>query len=608
MHTHSYNPVQLSVVHLFFTIKIMKQFFISLFASMLGFFISLFIVAFIVFGMIGALVSSATEEKTTKVKDNSVLTIELKGLIPERSPKNKFAELLKGDDKIIGLDDILASIHAAKTDPKIKGILLQVESPGAGFATIEEIRNALLDFKTSTKFVLSYSETYSQKAYYLCSVADKIYVNPAGGIDWRGLSSQIMFMKHLLEKLDVNVQVFRHGKFKSAVEPLELDKMSPANRLQTKKYIDALWSQVLEGVSKERKISKEQLNELADKLMVRSAEDAVTHHLADELIYKDDLLATLRKKLNLKANDKITSVAIGSYAKSLKPADHRIKDEIAIIYAYGNIVPGEADDDNAGSERISKAIRDARLDSEVKAIVLRVNSPGGSALASEVMWREVLLAKKVKPVVVSMGDVAASGGYYISCAADAIVAQPNTITGSIGVFGLIPNLKSLLNNKLGLTFDTVNSNKHADMMTVSRPLTEEEKQVIQEGVEKIYTTFLKRVADGRHQSSEQIDSIGQGRVWSGTDAKQIGLVDELGGIDKAISLAAQKAKITKYTLQHLPKLKDPLDEIFKESTDQLQGHVLQKELGDYYQLLQTIRRVSQLKGYQALLPYELIIN
>ncbi|HTF04931.1 MAG TPA: signal peptide peptidase SppA, partial [Bacteroidia bacterium] len=463
----------------------MKQFFGSLLGAIVGVVISSIIVVFIVIGVIS---SAFNDESKTKVKENTVLHIRLDGPIIEREPKSEFAKLTGlSDDRKMGLDAIIESIEKAKADKNIKGIFLESQNVEAGMASVEEIRLALIDFKKSGKFVYAYGEAFSQKGYYLASVADQLYLNPQGGLDFKGLGAQIMFFKKMLEKLDINVQIFRHGKFKSAVEPFDLEKMSEANRLQTMTYINALWNHMLVGISAERGVDINTLNELATNLSIRDAEDAVTSKLADKTLYYDQVLEELKKKTGQDKKDKLELVTLDKYAEANEAGDDEEKvpsrNKIAVIYAVGSIESGKGDDETIGSDRIAAAIREAREDSSVKAVVLRVNSPGGSALASDVIWREVVLTKEAKPVIVSMGDVAASGGYYIACGADVIVAEPNTITGSIGVFGLIPDAGTLMNERFGITIDTVNTNKNAGIGSVYRPVNPLEAEVIQQGVE-----------------------------------------------------------------------------------------------------------------------------
>jgi protease-4 len=585
----------------------MKQFFKFMFASMAGFFLMFIIFFFIMIGILMS-VASLSKKEIVIVPKNTVLQLKFNEVIPDRSSNNPFETINFFSFQVsnpTGLNEILKSIKKAETDENIKGIYLDLSSVPSGIATVEEIRNALLDFKKSGKFIISYAEVYTQKAYYLASVADSIYLNPEGIVEFKGLNGEVMFYKGLLEKLSVDIQIIRHGKFKSAVEPFVLDKMSDANKEQTLKYLSSIWNHLLDGISDSRKISKDDLNMIADSFRVQKAADAVTNKLADRLVYKDELLALLRTKLGIGEKDKISLMSITKYVNAPDKSKKitKSKNKIAIIYALGQIESGKGDDKTIGSDRISEAIRIARLDSTVKAIVFRVNSPGGSALASDVIWREIALAKKVKPVVASMGDVAASGGYYISCAATKIIADPSTITGSIGVFGMVPNLKGLFNEKLGITFDNVKTNNYADFGTVSRALTISEKDIYQKDVENIYLTFIKHVAEGRNMSTDQVDSIGQGRVWSGADAKNIGLIDEFGGLDTAILIAAKLAKIEDYKIMSLPIQKDPFRQLIESLSGGSDDAFLKKELGDAYEYYQYILDVKNMKGVQARLPY-----
>ena len=583
-----------------------------MFASMTGSFILIVILFFILMGMVLS-VASLSKKEVVVVPENSILQLKLNEEIADRSSSNPFNNFDFSSfktSKSPGLNEILQNIKKAKTDDNIKGIFLDLGTIPSGIATIEEIRNALLDFKSSKKFIVSYSEEYTQKAYYIASVSDKVYLYPEGALDFKGLNGEVMFFKGLLDKLDVDVQILRHGKFKSAVEPFVLDKMSEPNKEQTLKYISGIWNHMLEGISESRKMSVFQLNGIADSFKIQKAQDAVTYKLVDKLMYKDELLAELRNLLGIGKNDKINSISLQKYVSVPDKTKkiHKTKDKIAVIYALGEIVSGKGDDETIGSDRISEAIRKARLDSTVKAIVLRVNSPGGSALASDVIWREVTLSKKTKPVVVSMGDLAASGGYYIACAATRIVADPTTLTGSIGVFGLIPNLKGLYNNKLGVSFDNVKTNNYADIGSTYRPLTNSEENIYQTSVENIYETFITHVAEGRGMTKEKVDSIGQGRVWSGVDALEIGLIDEFGGLEKSIEIAAKLAKIEEYKIQSLPAQKDPftqiMEELSGESTDQT---ILKNKLGELYEFYNYIQYVKNTKGVQARIPYTIKI-
>jgi len=583
-----------------------------MFASALGLILGIIILFAILLG-IGASLGSKGE---VKVEDNSVLHVKLDEEIKERGINNPFdidpsTFKPKGGQ---GLNDILASIENAAADEKIKGIYLDVSSIPAGMATVEEIRNALLKFKESGKWIVSYSEVYTQKAYYVASVADEILLNPEGLVEWRGLGSQVIFLKNMFEKLELEPQIIRYGKFKSAIEPLMLDKMSDPNRLQTMTYMDAIWDKMVEGVASTRGKSTAELDAMAQNASIQKAEHALEFGLVDGLKYKDEVLANLRERLALKEEkDKINFITLGSYkdapkAKKDDDDSSSSRDRVAIIYAVGSIDTGEGDDESIGSETISKEIRAARLDDKVKAIVLRVNSGGGSALASDVIWRETVLAKQAKPFVVSFGDVAASGGYYIACAADTIVAQPNTITGSIGVFGVLFNAQQMLKNKLGITVDTVKTNRFADLGGPLRPLTTIEREIIQNSVNDIYFDFIGKVAQGRGMTTAEVDSIGQGRVWSGKDALRIGLVDVLGGIDDAVKIAANMAGLEDYRVTELPEAKDPMEQMMKQLSGGGEEALLKARLGNYYTYMKEIETMMNMKGVQARLPFMIHIE
>jgi protease IV len=589
--------------------KKMKQFFKFMFASALGLVLGIFLL-FIILGGIGAMLGSKGE---VKVEENSVLHIKLDNEIKERGIDKPFdidPSTFKPKTSL-GLNEILASIEKAATDDRIKGIYLDMQGLPTGMASTEEIRNALLKFKESGKWIVSYSEMYSQKAYYVASVADQIWLNPEGLVEWRGLGSQVVFLKNMFEKLELEPQIIRYGKFKSAVEPLMLDKMSEANRLQTMTYMDALWDQMLEGVAASRGKTAADLDSMAQQATIRKAEHAVEHGLVDALKYKDEVLADLRSRLSIEKEDgKINFIAIGEYKGAAKPKEDAKsgRDRVAVIYAVGGIDTGEGDDESIGSETISNEIRKARLDDKVKAIVLRINSGGGSALASDVIWRETVLAKEAKPFVVSFGDVAASGGYYIACAADTIVAQPNTITGSIGVFGVLFNAQKMLQNKFGITVDTVKTNRFADLGGPLRPLSEVEREIIQESVNDIYFDFIGKVAQGRGLTTAEVDSIGQGRVWSGKDALRIGLVDVLGGLNDAVAIAAKMAGLEDYRVTELPEQKDAMEQIIKDLTGGGEEALLKARLGNYYTYMRDVESMMNMRGVQARMPYTIYID
>ena len=596
----------------------MKIFWKSFFASSLAMLvIGGFLVLTLIAG-IGAIFSEAmgsfeTKEKF-KVEDSSILHVQFKAPISELS----FTELDKGKmqlNKAFGLRAIKIGLERAKEDTKIKGILINAASMPAGMATTEEIRNAILDFKESGKFVIAYGETYTQKAYYLATVADKIYLYPEGMLEFQGLGVEYMFFKNAIDKLGLDVQIIRgsNNKFKSAVEPFMYDHMSDANREQTMTYLNALWNQMLNGISTTRGISKAELNEIADSVYVRSAETAKKYKLVDELIYEDELYAKLKSKVEIEDDKELNLLSFQKYCKKAvkrQKLDLLDKDKnIAVIYAVGGIESGKGAATTIGSETIAKAIRDAHNDENIKAIVLRVNSPGGSALASDVIWREMVLAKAKMPVVVSMGDVAASGGYYIACESDRIFAQPNTITGSIGVFGVLPNISKPLEEKLGITVDRAYTNRPS-MMTITRALTDEEYAIVQEGVDDIYLDFKQKVANGRPSLDVAgVDAIGQGRVWAGTDAVKNGLVDELGGIDDAIAYAKEKAGLDEAIIDVYPKNKgDKLMEILEQFDIEASVSITSPAIQKLNSYLQAVENASKIEGVQARLPFDINIK
>lgn len=589
----------------------MKSFFKYVLATVTGVVISLALLFVVGLIIIGALVSSMGSDKETEVAANSLLMIDLKHGITERTIPDPFEELEVpglGSAKSFGLNDILKGIEGAKGDENIEGIYLDLSAVSASFATLQEIRDALLDFKTSGKFIVAYSEGYTQRAYYLASTADKVYVNPEGTVDFRGLASQTTFMKGALDKLGVEMQVVKVGTFKSAVEPFILEGMSDANREQVNSFLGSIYDHFVAQVSESRSIAADSLRAIADGYLVRTADDAVTYGLADGKRYKDELIAELKDSLSMDDDDDLKVVSLLKYKPAREKVSASVRDRVAVVYAVGEIISGEGSDNMIGSERISRELRKVRRDDKVKAVVFRVNSPGGSALASDVIWREVELLSQEKPVIVSMGDVAASGGYYISAAADSIFAEPNTITGSIGVFGLIPNMQGLFTDKLGITFDQVKTGKYADFLAnVDRPLTADETQILQMQINQVYDTFVQRVADGRGLTKEQVDSIGQGRVWSGQQALERGLVDRLGSIDDAIAAAAGKAGLDEYRLVTYPAIKSPFDAFLGGSADRISAWFSMRELGDQYRYYEQAKDALQLRGIQARLPFTMEI-
>jgi protease-4 len=585
------------------------NFFKQVLATITGVLITGVILFFGFIFLIAVLVSSSSQDSNVPAPANSVLYLSMDYNITEKSESNPFADLdlpFGVAPNEIGLNDILAKIEAAKTDNNIKGIFINPTTVGTGFATLKAIRDALVDFKKSDKFIVSYSDGYSQKAYYLASIADKIYLNPQGSLDFRGLSSSTMFMKDALDKLGVDMQVIKVGTYKSAVEPFMLNSMSEANRLQVTSYLNSIYNAFLEDLSAGRNISKDSLHQYADSYVIRNADDALKYKFIDAKLYKDELITDIKKRLDIKEKDDISIVSITKYGG--KKADNKGTEEIAVLYAYGDIVDGEGTVGQIGGDKISRELRKLRQDDKVKAVVLRVNSGGGSALASDIIWREVELTKKVKPVVVSMGDYAASGGYYIAAAADSIFAEKSTLTGSIGVFGLIPNAKNLLNNKLGIKFDEVKTGKYASLMgSMDKPLTEEEKAIIQVEVNKIYGTFMDRVAKGRNITVAQVDSVGQGRVWTGDQALEIGLVDKIGNLQAAINAAASKGKLTSYYTKEYPAKEEPFSSFLSTSKDKIKAYMIGDEFGEYQKYINELQKIMQNTGIQARLPYTIEI-
>ncbi len=592
----------------------MKQFFKYVLATVVGI-IVVSIIGIIFFMMvIGVLVSST--EKQVSVQNNSLLVIDAGRTVVDRATNNPFENLnIPGFEqtKSIGLDDIKTSLEKAVDDDRIKGVYLKLSTVGGGMASVEEIRNMLLKFKKDCdKPIYAYGDNIDQKAYYLATVADKIVIHPMGMLDFRGLGGEMMFYKKALDKFGVEIQVVRHGKFKAAVEPFLLDKMSKENREQTLVYMNSLWNQMLKGISETRKISVDELNTLADDVQTfRRGEELVKNGLVDAAEYKDEMLDDLREIAGIEGTKGVPIISVSDYADSpVKGKGEKYsRNKIAVIYASGDIgMSLSLSGDVIDGDKISKEIRKVRQDSTYKAIVFRVNSPGGDGFASEVIWREIKLAAEEKTLVVSFGDYAASGGYFISCPADLIVSQPNTITGSIGVFGTIPNFGELLNDKIGITTDEVGTNKNSDLLPVTRPMTDYERTLMQTYIEQFYDTFISHVAEGRHMTKEAVDSIGQGRVWSGENAKEIGLVDEFGGLDYAIQRAAEIAGIEEYRTVSLPALPDPLQELFKTGTDNIRVWFLKNELGDQYKYFEYLKKTSAMKGVYARMPYDIYVN
>lgn len=586
----------------------MKDFIKFTFASLVG--VVLAGIVFTVLGivtMVGMVASSDTE---TTVKENSIFFLDLNGTLSERVQENPFNRLMGEDFTAYGLDDILLSIKKAKEHENIKGIYLQTATLSTSFASLEEIRQALLDFKESGKFVVAYADQYTQSMYYLASVADKVIVNPQGSIAWHGLASQTVFYKDLLKKVGIDMQIFKVGTYKSAVEPFIATEMSEANREQITAFLGSIWERLLEDVSASRNIPKETLDNYANQLMeMKPAEEYIACGLADTLLYKDGVLNYLKE---LSAREEDESLRTLSLEEMTNVKRNTPKDKsgniIAVYYAFGGIDDTTSSEEGINSQKVIKDLRKLREDETIQAVVLRVNSPGGSAYGSEQIWHEIELLKAEKPVVVSMGDYAASGGYYISCNADCIVADPTTLTGSIGIFGMFPNMENLLTDKLGLHFETVKTNKFADMGDLSRSFNAEEKEAMQQYINNGYKLFVKRCADGRGMTTEAIEKIAEGRVWTGAAAKELGLVDELGGLDKAIEIAAQKAEVENYSIINYPNKGSIFSNLLNETKEDYINSQMAETLGEYYHHLKFVKELKEADRIQARLPFDIQIK
>ena len=592
----------------------MKDFLKFTLATVTGIILSS-IVLFII-GMVTLFGIVSTADTETIVKKNSVMMLDLNGVLVERtqeSPLGILSQLFSDDSNTYGLDDILSSIKKAKENENIKGIYLQASMLGTSYASLQEIRNALLDFKESGKFIIAYGDSYTQGLYYLSSVADKVLLNPKGMIEWKGIASAPLFYKDLLQKIGVEMQVFKVGTYKSAVEPFISTEMSPANREQVTAFINSIWEEVTQGVSASRSLPVDSLNALADRmLMFYPAEESVQCGLADTLIYRNDVRDYLKQWAELKEDDRLPILGLSDMinVKKNTPKD-KSGNIVAVYYASGEITDysgSSASEEGIVGTKVIRDLRKLKENDDVKVVVLRVNSPGGSAFASEQICHAVKELKTKKPVIVSMGDYAASGGYYMSCMADTIVAEPTTLTGSIGVFGMIPNLKGL-SEKVGLTFDVVKTNKFADLGVIMRPFNQDEKALIQMSVAQSYDTFISRCAEGRHMTKEAIEKVGEGRVWTGEMAKELGLVDVLGGIDTALEIAVSKAGIEGYTVVSYPAKQDLLSSLLNtKPTNYVESQILKSKLGEYYQQFGMLKNLKERSMIQARIPFELNIK
>lgn len=561
--------------------------------------------------VIGAIAGGSSDE--TNVKSNSVIELDLADVSHDYGGKSSYKEFDYYEVNHNGLSDVIKAIEAAKTDDNIKGISILNHTSELGIAQTKALRDALEDFRKSGKFVMAYANVYTQKDYYMDSVADTIYINPVGNFEFKGLSTELMFFKDLENKSGINIEVVRHGKYKSAVEPFLENKMSDANREQVSSLLNSVWNSMMADISKSRNIPVEHLNMVANGLLARNPEMAKAEKLVDKIAYEDVYHDAIRKALKVKKDKEYNSIKILDYAKNVATtsAGFGTSDKIAIVYAQGEMLSGEGSENYIGEGSLRRALRKARNDKDVKAVVLRVDSPGGSALTAELIWREIELTKKIKPVVVSMGNLAASGGYYISCNANTIFAEENTITGSIGVFGMLPNLTQLA-TKIGIHTEQVKTHENAPEYSPFMPLNDKFRGFAQEEVERIYGTFVTRVATGRKMTFAQVDSIGQGRVWSGSDALRIGLVDKIGGMDDAIKAAAKLANITKYKTSDYPEYEKSFRDLLSNlgvpfmSTKE---SLIRNEVGEEnYRILEQIKKVNARKGIQALMPFELNIH
>ncbi|MCM1030778.1 MAG: signal peptide peptidase SppA [Oscillibacter sp.] len=596
----------------------MKSFFKYVLATIVGFVIINILMFILFFGFIGALATMG--DKTVEIKDNTVLEINLSNSISDRTSTNPFDNLdfmSMKTNQAPGLNSILKSIRHAAGDPKIKGIYLNItdiQSYFMPFATAEEIRNALVDFKRSGKFIYSYTNLgYSQTGYYLATVADSVFVNPETPLMLMGLGSNLIFYKDLLDKIGIQAEIIKVGKYKSAVEPFTRTEISEANREQISAYINSLWGTMLKDIAASRHISVDSLNWLADNMNYRTTREEMAFGLYDGVWYEDQMLLFLKEKCQVAADKKLSLTSLSDYSKNLTGKTLSSgKNKIAVIYASGEI--GMSQSAKAIGPELAATVRKVRQDKNVKAVVLRVNSPGGSALTSDIIWREVDLTTREKPVIVSMGNVAASGGYYISCAADTIVADPMTLTGSIGIFGQFFTGEKLIKDKLGMTSSSVKTNAHSDfggayplpLPISNRPLNAYEKQVLQKYIENGYETFLNRVAQGRGMTRDQVHEVAQGRVWTGEQALQVGLVDVLGGLDDAILIAAGKAGLGKYTLSEYPVEKNPIEELFSGLSASVKAKILNAELGEYYDTYRELKELTNTRqGLVARLPYDI---
>lgn len=568
----------------------------------------MFIGFFIFVGLIGILSS----EPEVRIKNQSVLHLNLNRVIQEQTVDNPFAELGMFGSEVnspLGLIDLKKALKDASTDPKIEGIYLESNFPIAGFSTLSEIRQSLQEFKDNGKFIVAYGEFYSEQGYYIASIADAVHMFPEGEVELNGLGSEFVSIKNTLEKIGVEPEIFRVGDYKSAVEPFLNEKMSPENREQTESFLNSIYDTVIERIAASRNIELARLHEISDEMLVREPADAVTYKLVDQLSYQDQMYADIKNRLGLEEEADIEFVSVNKYMK-VTNTDKYSPNKIAVMVASGNIVSGKAGggQEIIASDSFNEEIRKLREDESVKAVVLRINSPGGSALASDAMWREIELLKEKKPVITSMSDYAASGGYYMAMGTDYIMAEPTTITGSIGVFGLWFNAERLLNDKLGVNTDYVSTGRYSNFLSLSKPMTEEERQIMQKGVERTYATFTNKAAEGRDMQIEDLLAVASGRVWSGAQAVDNGLVDELGGLDDAVKKAAEMAEVEEYRVLVFPPKVDFIQELINSLNQDVSVRIAKAQLGELYPIMENIKAIKQYEGPQARMPFELRIR
>lgn len=550
-----------------------------------------------------------SSEETVSISQNTVLELSFDQEVPERSHFDKIdmSSLLSNKiGKKLGLNDIVKNINKAKVDTNIALIYLKLDNFNiASYATIEPIRNALIDFKKSGKPIIAHGNSISQRAYYLASVSDTICLTPNGDFEFKGLNTQLSFFKKTLDKLDIKAQVVKVGKFKSAVEPFILEEMSPENREQVSSFVNSINSYLIKEIAISRNLDNKKLRSISENMLIHFPDDAISYGLVDKLMYEVDVLEQLK---NITGRRTLKTITLKKYTKVSRDSQPYTSKRIAVIYAVGDINGGKGSSTNIGKDNIVDAIRKARKSSSVKAIVMRVNSPGGSALISDLIWKEIELAKKEKPVVVSYGKYAASGGYYISCGANKIYSEPTTLTGSIGVFALIPNLQKFFDNKLGISFDGVKTGKYSDFISALRPLTFSEKAILQKQVNHVYETFVNNVVDGRKMTFDEVDAIGQGRVWSGLQAKALGLVDEIGGLDDAISAASLLAEIDEYRIVEYPKVKEPFEELLETLQEDLSVKIFSEDIENVFSYYDKVFKIVKSNEVQARLPFEIEMN